>query len=157
MTSQVRIRVGVCLCDGARMLLVQHEKEGSRYWLLPGGGVEVGETLAAAAVREVEEETGYRIRPGRVLLLCEAIQPGGRHIVNVVFHGEIAGGAMSCGADGTLCDVAWHDRSDLARLPFFPPVMHELLGCWAEGFSGPVRVLGNVWREGPDPPPPDAS
>src|SRR4029077_1048250 len=82
MAGGVRIRVAVCLTQDDRMLLVQHEKAGRRYWLLPGGGLERGETVARCAEREVEEETGYRVAPGRLVLVCEAIEPAGRHILN---------------------------------------------------------------------------
>jgi hypothetical protein len=40
----------------------------------------------------------------------------------------------------------------LVELPLFPAIGGELLACHAEGFSGPVRYLGNVWRDLPAPP-----
>src|SRR5258708_5802138 len=43
---EIRIRVAVCLVEGERILLVQHVKNGRRYWLLPRGGVQGGEALA---------------------------------------------------------------------------------------------------------------
>ena len=91
MAGGVRIRVAVCLVQGERMLLVQHEKAGRRYWLLPGGGLERGETVARCAEREVQEETGYRVAPGRLVLVCEGIEPAGRHILNLMYAGRITG------------------------------------------------------------------
>ncbi|MFP4173447.1 MAG: NUDIX domain-containing protein, partial [Candidatus Hydrogenedentota bacterium] len=59
-----RIRVAaIAVRDGA-ILLVRHEKHGERYWLLPGGGVDFGETLTEALAREVREETGLAIEVG---------------------------------------------------------------------------------------------
>ena len=49
-------------------LLLTYEKV-SGWWLLPGGGLEVGETPAMCCVREVEEETGYIVRPLRKFLV----------------------------------------------------------------------------------------
>jgi 8-oxo-dGTP diphosphatase len=49
----------VCVCfDGSRVLLMRRIKEGRRYTVLPGGGIEPGETPDQAAVRELAEETG---------------------------------------------------------------------------------------------------
>jgi len=130
------------------MLLVQHEKRGRRYWLLPGGGVEPGETLTAAARRELLEETGFDCEVGRLIIVCEAIEPGGRHIVNLVYVAEATGGSRVVGSDSALRDVRWHDRVSLTGLEFYPPITDAVVACWDEGFIGSVRVLGNVWRDG---------
>ena len=142
----VRVRVGVCLVDGERILLAEHVKRGHRHWLLPGGGVEPGESLAETATREMREETGYSIEPGRLLIVCEAIEPGRRHLINMVFSATRLHGTLTVGRDGTLEDVAWRHRDELARLDMHPPINAAVLGCWDEGFAGPVRVLGNVWQ-----------
>src|SRR5207302_10614827 len=97
MAGGVRIRVAVCLTRDGRMLLVQHEKTGRRYWLLPGGGLERGETIARCAAREVEEETGYRVQAGRLVHGCEAMEPGGRHMLSLVYAGRIAAGSLGLG------------------------------------------------------------
>lgn len=143
----VRIRVAVCLTKGNRMLLVQHEKADRQYWLLPGGGLERGETIAQCAAREVEEETGYRVEPGRLLLTCEAIEPEGRHIVNLMYAGRITGGELAVGVDDSaLRDAAWQPRDAIESLTMYPPVARVLLECWDQGFAGPVHELGNIWR-----------
>jgi 8-oxo-dGTP diphosphatase len=143
--SGVRIRVAVCLLERGRVLLVQHEKEGRRYWLLPGGGVEPGETMREAVARELEEETGYRCDVGRLLIVCEAIEPRGRHIVNMVFAGTLLGGDQRVGIDKALRDVRWMDRSALGGLEFYPPIATQVGRCIDENLQGPLRFLGNVW------------
>lgn len=146
-STGVRVRVAVCLREGDRILLAEHVKNGRRHWLLPGGGVEAGETMVAAAAREMREETGLVVTVGRLVLVCEAIEPAGRHLLNLVFVGTAPpGGALRVGRDGVLDDVAWHGRDELAALDLHPPIGEEILACWAENFEGPVRVLGNVWR-----------
>jgi 8-oxo-dGTP diphosphatase len=144
----VRIRVGVLICRDAEVLLVRHEKGGHSYWLVPGGGVDAGETMVEAATRELLEETGLNVEVGRLLLVCEAIdpKPGGRHIVNAVFAGTVRSGTLAVGVDKALRDARWQPLAALADLEMFPPIGAELLAVCNEERAGPVRVLGNTWR-----------
>jgi ADP-ribose pyrophosphatase YjhB (NUDIX family) len=66
MTSGRRVLLGsraLCVSQG-QVLLVEHSDPQTQfsYWVLPGGGREIGETFAEAAIREVREETGVRVR-----------------------------------------------------------------------------------------------
>ena len=56
MGAEPRIRVSAILRWRDRMLLCRHEKPGKEYWLLPGGGVNSGESLVDALHRELREE-----------------------------------------------------------------------------------------------------
>ena len=59
MGAEPRIRVSAVLRWSDRILLIRHEKPGrGEYWLLPGGGVNSGESLVDALYRELEEECG---------------------------------------------------------------------------------------------------
>lgn len=62
------------------ILLIQHRHHptGHSYWLLPGGGIDGGETEEECVVREMEEETGLEVRVER-LLLDEPAPPGGTY------------------------------------------------------------------------------
>jgi 8-oxo-dGTP diphosphatase len=145
----IRLRVGVLICRDGEVLLVRHEKGGRSYWLVPGGGVDAGETMVAAAARELLEETGYSVEVGRLLLVCEAIdsKPGGRHIVNAVYAGTVRGGTLNVGVgDKSLRDARWQPVRALAELEMYPPIGADLLACCEENGTGAVRVLGNTWR-----------
>ncbi len=144
----IRIRVGVLIWRDDQVLLVRHEKAGRSYWLVPGGGVDPGETMVVAGARELLEETGYVVDIGRLLLVCEAIdpRPAGRHIVNMVFAGTVRSGILTVGADKALRDARWHPLTALTEVGMYPPIGAELLACCNENGTGPVRVLGNTWR-----------
>ncbi len=145
----IRVRAGVLIWRDGEVLLVRHEKGGRSYWLVPGGGVDVGETMVSAASRELLEETGYDVEIGRLLLVCEAIdpKPGGRHIINAVYAGTLRGGTLAVGQDDkSLRDARWQPFEALAELEMYPPIGADLLAICRDDGSGAVRVLGNTWR-----------
>jgi ADP-ribose pyrophosphatase YjhB (NUDIX family) len=165
-----RVRVAVCLAAAGRLLLVAHRKGEHRYWLLPGGGVEVGETLVEAALREVREETGFDAEIGRLLIVCDAIEPGGRHLVNLVFAAtpvvvaptgaveaaptQAAGGdpGRKPPLDPAIDQVRWVGRDELLGMELHPPIADAVATAWDRGFTGEVQVLGNVWSADPSLP-----
>jgi 8-oxo-dGTP diphosphatase len=150
----IRIRCAVLIWRDGDVLLVRHEKGGRSYWLVPGGGVDPGETMVEASARELREETGYDVEVGRLVVLCEAIDPnpGGRHIVNAVYAGTVREGELSVGLnDKALREAKWLPVEDLVSLEMYPPIGAELRAVIAENGEGAVRVLGNTWRAWSEP------
>lgn len=78
---------GIVLQEGK--LLLSHET-GSGLWMIPGGGLEPGEDEAACCVREVLEETGYRIEASACALVIEEFVLDLKH-VNSYYFGTVAG------------------------------------------------------------------
>lgn len=70
MTGRVERAVGVVIQDG-RVLTMRRHKEGRDYCVLPGGGIEAGESPSIAVVREVAEETGLAATVKRCLWTIE--------------------------------------------------------------------------------------
>ena len=69
------VAVGAVILDGDRVLLIQRGQEPLKgEWSLPGGAVEIGETLAAALVREVREETSLDVVVGPVVDVLDSIR-----------------------------------------------------------------------------------
>ncbi len=78
---------GIVVRDGK--LLLSHET-GSGLWMIPGGGLEPGEEESACCVREVAEETGYRIQPSPCALVIEEYVFDLRH-TNRYYFGTVLG------------------------------------------------------------------
>jgi 8-oxo-dGTP diphosphatase len=74
MTTTPAIAVGAIVIDKGALLLVKRDREPARgEWSLPGGRVEVGETLREALVREVREETGIDIDVDGLIGVAERV------------------------------------------------------------------------------------
>ncbi len=71
------LRTRAIVVHAGRLLLIP-PSAGDRAWLPPGGGLEPGEGLAECLAREVLEETGIRIRVGRLAFLQEWVALPGR-------------------------------------------------------------------------------
>ena len=96
--------------DTGRLLLIQrgHEPEEGR-WSLPGGRVRPGESDPQALVREVREETGLRVEPGRLVGAVERPAPGGAVFDIYDYAASVSGGQLAAGDDAA--DARWvHPR-----------------------------------------------
>jgi ADP-ribose pyrophosphatase YjhB (NUDIX family) len=143
-----RLRVAAVLVRDGAVLLVRHVKGERTYWLLPGGGVDYGESLGEAVLREVKEETGLDVRLGRLILVNDSIPPDRhRHVVNLYFTVELAGGAaLTLGEDWNLAELRWMPLDELRGLEFYPDVREELLAAIEAGYPDAARYLGNLWK-----------
>ena len=65
------MRSAVIITAGERVVLIERIRDGRTYYLFPGGTVEPGETLEAAAVREAREELGLEVCLGQLAALVE--------------------------------------------------------------------------------------
>lgn len=83
--GQIRLRVSVVVVHEGQILLIQEETKGETAYSLPGGGVELHESIAEAARREVREETGIEVSFERLLWVDERIEKNsqGKHTVGI--------------------------------------------------------------------------
>ncbi len=144
-----RVRVGVLLVRDGQVLLVQHRRDGNEYWLLPGGGLEWGESIQECAERECKEELGLEVEAGDLVAVAESLPPHARrHILHLALRGRIVGGEERLGVEPRLAAMQWHPLDTWPDLVFFPPIVEELRAA-AQGTGPALPNLGPRWREAP--------
>lgn len=146
--SNIRIRVAGILARDGQILLVRHEKNGKSYFLIPGGGMEYGETAEEALIREFQEEVGLPIQVGKLVLVHDSI-PENKHrqVLNLYFLVTAPKMEIKVTPDAVLKDAKFHDLSEFSALTVNPDAKREILegiaGNWKEG----CRYLGNKWKD----------
>ena len=129
------VGVGVIVVRDGRVLLVRRGREPGRgMWALPGGMVDLGETMRQAAAREALEETGLRVEVGDVYWVADAVvrDQDGRvryHNAIVDFLATAPEGEPACADDAM--DVRWVGPDDVQALALTPsmwPLMEKLFG-----------------------------
>ncbi|MCU0558889.1 MAG: NUDIX hydrolase [Desulfobacterales bacterium] len=116
-----RLAVGAVVFRESRVLLVRRgQPPAEGQWALPGGSVEIGETLGQAAEREAREETGIAIRAGAPCGCLEVIQADahGRvrfHYVVIDLLADYVEGSPRPGGDAA--EARWVEAAALAHLP----------------------------------------
>ena len=147
-----RIRVSAILRWRGRILLLRHEKGRREVWLLPGGGVRVGESLVQALRRELWEETGLFPTGAEITLegpvaLVDSISPGHdpyrKHVVHVIFAADVSGSLEEVSSQ----DVAVRGHrafhvNELDSIVLHPPIQ-RFLQRWQPG--DPAVYLGELW------------
>lgn len=117
-----RVAVGAVVIDRGKVLLVLRGKAPAKdMWAIPGGSVDLGETLPAAAEREVLEETGLEIRAGEIIYAFEKIErdEAGQvrfHYVILDLLAEALDPACPLNPADDVSDAGWFSLADLDRL-----------------------------------------
>jgi 8-oxo-dGTP diphosphatase len=112
--------VGAVIFSGENILLVRRGSEPSKgRWGLPGGVVELGESVERAIVREVEEETGILVKPLRLLTVLDSISKdeGGNirfHYILSEFLCKDLAGKLQASSD--VSDAEWFQVNGLESL-----------------------------------------
>jgi ADP-ribose pyrophosphatase YjhB (NUDIX family) len=139
--SRPVVGVGAVVVEGDAVLIVQRGREPLKgQWSLPGGAVELGETLDAAIAREVREETGLDVEVGPIVEVLNRIRRDetGRvrfHYVLVDFVCRRVAGELSSGSDAAA--AAWATASEIALYDVAPATVAVIRKALERLRSGP--------------------
>jgi len=150
MGAEPRIRVSAVLRWHGRVLLCRHEKPGREYWLLPGGGVNSGESLVAALHRELREEVGItdEIPLEGPVAIVDSIAPArsfaAKHVVHIIFAGDLGGRSLEAATsqDAAVRGHRLFGVEELDSVVLHPPIQ-RFLSRWRPG--DPPVYLGALW------------
>jgi ADP-ribose pyrophosphatase YjhB (NUDIX family) len=117
---QARVGVGVIVLNGAQVLLIRRGKPPKmNQWSLPGGHLELGETLHAAASREVQEETGLSVLVRDLVDVVDLIDVAAdgsitRQYALIDYWADVVCGTVRAGDDAIA--AAWFNLDDIGTL-----------------------------------------
>jgi ADP-ribose pyrophosphatase len=132
-----QVAVGAVVFKGDKVLLVLRSKPpAENQWSIPGGCVELGETLQEAAEREILEETGIIIRAGEPVYTFDVIEKDDRglirfHYVILDLAADYIRGEVKAGNDAV--DVSWVSSKDISGLNVSAATRKLLKECYGFG------------------------
>ncbi len=140
------VGVGAVVLDRDQVVLVRRGHEPMKgEWSLPGGAVELGETLVAALERELLEETGLTVHAGPVVEVVDRVHRGadGRieyHFVVVDYLCRVAGGELLSGSDAA--EICWAPVHDLGPFRLTAQARAVIQKAVTLSAAAPIGSLG---------------
>lgn len=122
-------RIGSALLvrdEANRILLGKRNKEPLRgSWVIPGGKIHAFESIAEAAVRELQEETGLLVEVGDHFNVYEIINPPNEHRIVIYSWGRVVGGEAKASDD--ISELKFFRLDELGEVPVTPLVRRVLM------------------------------
>lgn len=134
--KQPLIGVGALIVENGRVVLIKRGKAPLLgEWSIPGGMLELGETLRQGAERETLEETGLVVRATELLGVFDRVVPDADgkivyHYVLIDFLCERISGELLAGADAA--DARWFTPEEVAKLPLAEDTMGVIRAALAK-------------------------
>jgi ADP-ribose pyrophosphatase YjhB (NUDIX family) len=144
------VGVGAVVVDEGRVLLVRRGREPLKgQWSLPGGLLEVGESLTAGVAREVKEETGLTVEPLELVELLDRIHRDGEriryHYVIADYLCRVLGGELKAASDAEA--VCWVERAEWnshSALKLDPIAVRVIEAGWQQARAIQLKLKTNL-------------
>ncbi len=133
-TQILKVRAAVVLFYAGKLLLMQQNQKP--FWVLPGGTLEEGESIADCAIRELKEEVSLDIELVGLLSLSE-FSDAKRHVVDVSFLARLVGGETTWQAPfpENIDRIEWLDYEAFGKASLKPDALHTLIFTHWEALS----------------------
>lgn len=140
------VTVACVVADGGRFLMVEEEVNGRLAWNQPAGHLEDGESLAAAALRETLEETGWTVQLQHLIGVHQwRSTEHGDAVVRFSFAARVLSHDPQRVLDTDIRRAVWLTRAEIAALGErlrSPMILHSI-DLWLSGQRLPLDVLSH--------------
>ena len=123
---------GVVLDENKNVLLIRSNYGGKEYWILPGGGLEFGESLHDCVIREIKEESNIDVTPKSLIFMDENLEKN-RHMIHFTYlctpnSLNVVTGTDPDHEEEIIKEAKFVSLSELKSMDnFIPPVMKDFL------------------------------
>ena len=144
----MKIRPAVVIIDNERILTMLYNYGGQEVYNLPGGNLELGELLASALERELEEELQIKTEIGDMIMVGEVhFSDQGKQTFHFIFEGKILEGNPVLNPEHTSAlAIKWLDISQLQSINLYPNISESLIEYLAGNLKNKyVGKLNQTW------------
>jgi 8-oxo-dGTP diphosphatase len=147
MLGLMRQRAGVIVIRNEAVALIERRRAGPRYWVVPGGGVEPGESIEEAAAREAAEELGVEVDIRALRVQLSAPYSNGVPGHHWYFEASsptdeirVVGPELGEGDAAGTYEAVWIAIDEVPSLDVFPVEIADLISRYRDG-DWPVDLV----------------
>ncbi len=139
MAQRIPIRPATIVIKNEKALVIKSKYGNEEFYLFPGGGIEKGETIVQAAIRETLEETGYLVKIAKPLYINEYInlKKSSNRVVNIFFLARVKKFVgIKTNDKGKIKNMEWIPIKDLVKIDLKPEsIKKRIEKDWKNNFT----------------------